>query len=253
MFILQTENKLRNVLIINHLDHRKIKFDLIEVLAGERSIGRKNKLEWYLDQDEALTLPQPENYTVKIKFESTLYLIGVYRADVIYHFGDWPVTLMRLCVQYTTNERAIQCEKDTNTYSSQISWHFDKNSCIFHTEDDYDKREINMSDVYPYPDRQNFFLTHDITSYPTFRESFSRSCLHEKLYVEEINQNFEISKFDQIVVMNIMSEFDIQDIHSPGYIIRKIALEGLYGQVRFLPLKTFSQYLILKRFDNAIY
>lgn len=68
------------------------------------------------------------------------------------------------------------------------NWHHD-------WEDECNVREKGMSEIYPLPDKMSFNITRDSLKKPVITKY--RGAMHEALYVEEIEKNYELLKANQ--------------------------------------------------------
>lgn len=232
------DKQLRNVALIS--DAYRSNFVLESVRANGSEIGVINGQEWHNPHASDVELSNGKrHYSVTIAFTASKH--GTYRQNIIFGFKCCPVFLQRLCADYLPIEDYARIQTATNYQLSQIPPRW-TNPYEFYSPfmPHANLREIKLSRIYPYPDKQNFFLTQDMLSDNRLTPLNYRGRMHEMITVEEIARHEQLSRYNQVSWLRLRSEYILRN--NDGSTIAKYTPPGeLFAQVRFfLAFKTFS-------------
>lgn len=234
--------ELQNVALISD-DHRANFF--LKSVQGQdgAEIGVTNGQEWR--QSPCPSDPQKNKRQYRVTVGFTVRKHGTYRQDLVFGFLNCPVYLQRICADYLHTKDYERIQRATNYQQSQIPLRWEKpyefySPFIPHAN----QREIKLSRVYPYPDRQNFILTQNTLSDNRLTPQNYRGRMHEMITLEEIARHEQLSRYNQVTWLRLMADYML--FNSDGSTIAKYTPPGeLFAQVRFfLASRRFSSYRV---------
>lgn len=229
IFDFKGDKQLRNVALIS--DDYRANFVLKSVQANDSEIGVTNGQEWHNPHASDIDLSIKRHYSITIAFTANKH--GTYRQNVIFGFKCCPVILQRVCADYLPLEDYARIQMATNYQLSQIPSRW-TNPYEFYSPfmPHANLREIKLSRIYPYPNMQNFFLTQDMLSDNWLTPRNYRGRMHEMITVEEIARHEQLSRYNQVSWLRLMSEYIL--FNNDGSTIAKYTPPGeLFAQVRF--------------------
>lgn len=221
---------MQNVALISD-DHRA-NFFLKSVQDKDGvEIGETNGQEWQWRPYPSDLREDKRRYLVTVSFSAKRH--GTYRQDIVFGFLNWPVYLQRICADYLPTEDYERIQRATNYQHSQIPSRWEKPYAFFSPFISHgNPREMKMSQIYPYPDRQNFALTQNTLSDSRLTPGNYRGRMHEMITLEEIARHEQLSRYNQISWLRLMSHYVL--FNSDGSTIAKYTPPGeLFAQVRF--------------------
>ncbi|XP_072755258.1 probable helicase with zinc finger domain [Anoplolepis gracilipes] len=221
------DKQLRNVALIS--DDYRANFALKSVQANGSEIGVTNGQEWHNSHASDIDLCGKRHYSVTIAFTASKH--GTYRQNVIFGFKCCPVLLRRICADYLPIEDYERIQTATNYQLSQIPPRW-ANPYEFYSPfiPHANLREIKLSRIYPYPDKQNFFLTQDMLSDNRLTPQNYRGRMHEMITVEEIARHEQLSRYNQVSWLRLMSQYIL--FNNDGSTIAKYTPPGeLFAQL----------------------
>jgi len=190
-----------------------------------------NSQEWrhslYLDYSQE----DKRKYLVTVGFTAKKH--STYHQDLVFGFLNWPVYLQRLCADYLHTKDYERIQRATNYQQSQIPLRW-KEPYEFYSPfmPHANPREINLSRIYPYPDRQSFVLTQNTLSDNRLTPRNYRGRMHEMITLEEIARHEQLSRYNQISWLRLMAHYVL--FNSDASTIAKYTPPGeLFAQVRF--------------------
>lgn len=226
IFDSEGDKQLRNVALIS--DDYRANFALKSVQANGSEIGVTNGQEWHNSHASDIDLCGKRHYSVTIAFTASKH--GTYRQNVIFGFKCCPVLLRRICADYLPIEDYERIQTATNYQLSQIPPRW-ANPYEFYSPfiPHANLREIKLSRIYPYPDKQNFFLTQDMLSDNRLTPQNYRGRMHEMITVEEIARHEQLSRYNQVSWLRLMSQYIL--FNNDGSTIAKYTPPGeLFAQ-----------------------
>ncbi|XP_029166349.1 probable helicase with zinc finger domain [Nylanderia fulva] len=200
------DKQLRNVALIS--DDYRGNFVLKSVQENGSEIGVTNGEEWHNPRASYIVDRSiKRHYTVTIAFAASKY--GTYRQNVIFGFKCCSTFLQRICADYLPIQDYARIQTATNYQLSQIPSRWPDPYAFYSPfmQNHADLREIKLSKIYPYPDKQNFFLTQDTLSDNRLTPQNYRGRMHEMITVEEIARHEQLSRYNQISWLRLMSQY----------------------------------------------
>lgn len=227
------DKQLRNVALIS--DDYRGNFILKSVQENGSEIGATNGQEWHNPRASYIVDRSiKRHYSITIAFAASKY--GTYRQNVIFGFKCSSTFLQRICADYLPIQDYARIQTATNYQLSQIPSRWPDPYAFYSPfmQNHADLREIKLSKIYPYPDKQNFFLTQDTLSDNRLTPQNYRGRMHEMITVEEIARHEQLSRYNQISWLRLMSQYVLSNCD--GSTIAKYTPPGeLFAQVRFFP------------------
>lgn len=183
-------------------------FVLKSVQENGSEIGATNGEEWHNPRASYIVERSiKRRYSVTIAFTASKY--GTYRQNVIFGFKCSSTFLQRICADYLPYQDYARIQTATNYQLSQIPSRWPDPYAFYSPfmQNHADLREIKLSKIYPYPDKQNFFLTQDTLSDNRLTPQNYRGRMHEMITVEEIARHEQLSRYNQISWLRLMSQY----------------------------------------------
>jgi len=222
--------ELQHVALISD-DHRA-NFFLKSVQNKDGSeIGVMNSQEWRHSLYPDNFQEDKRKYLVTVGFTAKKH--STYHQDLVFGFLNWPVYLQRLCADYLHTKDYERIQRATNYQQSQIPLRW-KEPYEFYSPfmPHANPREIKLSRIYPYPDRQSFVLTQNTLSDNRLTPRNYRGRMHEMITLEEIARHEQLSRYNQISWLRLMAHYVL--FNSDASTIAKYTPPGeLFAQVRF--------------------
>ena len=230
------DKRLKNVALA--LDSHRKNFTLKSVTNEFKCRGICNGQEWQsTDPDlECNGTPKFEaTYEVEVIFSTNEY--GTFRQNVLFGFGEeHPVMLRKICVDCVPEED-IKRLKDASQYVLNLNQrllnegHHDFvpfNSPFVPAKD---PREVYLGKVYPYPETNNFFLTHATLTERFLSPTNYKGRLHELVTVEELARHEQVARYNEAAHLRLSSCY-ILSSDTDGSSLAKYAPPGeLFAQV----------------------
>ncbi|XP_011689473.1 PREDICTED: probable helicase with zinc finger domain [Wasmannia auropunctata] len=218
--------ELQNVALISN-DHRG-NFFLKSVRNKDGAdIGMTNLQEWRHSPD--FSQEDKRQYLVTVGFTARKH--STYRQDLVFGFLNPPAHLQRICADYLHIKDYERIQRATNYQQSQIPSRWKEpyefySSFTPHTN----PRQIKLSRIYAYPDRQNFSLTQDTLSDNRLTPRNYRGRMHEMITLEEIARHEQISRYNHLSWLRLMAHYVL--FNSDGSTITKYTPPGeLFAQI----------------------
>lgn len=211
--VLATGKTLRHVSLT--LDENRSIFSVASVYKNGIECRIRNSQEWY-ESDPEFNQPLTSNtnrrteYIVRICCQARRY--GTYRQNVIFGFQEYPVVLRRICVDCLPREDLIRIQTATEYQLSQNPKYWPDEAEILHKfkspfVPQRDKKEDEFSAMYPYPNKDNFFLTQESLTDDCLTESNYRGRLHELISIEELARHEQIARYRNVSYMRLLSHY----------------------------------------------
>ncbi|XP_031841617.1 putative helicase with zinc finger domain isoform X2 [Nomia melanderi] len=189
-------------------------FFLQSVTDTINQIGVTNGQEWCGTDINTQTECNKE-YCVTIEFVANKY--GTYRQNVMFYFGKYPVILQKLCMDCLPPEDLERIHNATNYQFSQNP----KNLVSGLTEvqrfespfvPPKDPKENKLAMIYPYPDRNNFFLTQETLTDKHLTPENYRGRMHELITIEELARHEQIARYNVLSQMRLLSNYIVSSL-----------------------------------------
>ncbi|XP_076235945.1 putative helicase with zinc finger domain [Calliopsis andreniformis] len=253
--ILARGKKLQRVALT--LDRNRKNFVLKSVSTNYSEIGIANGQEWY--NTNGTTSKSNQVYFVKIAFAANQY--GTYRQNVIFYFGEYPVILQRLCMDCLPMEDLSRINEATIYQFSQNpkTWVNEaKEICRFQSPfvQPKDLKEEKLSMIYPYPDKNNFFLTQETLTDDCLTPENYRGRLHELITVEELARHEQITRYNEITYMRLISHYILTSMGDASTIAKYAPPGELFAQLpldRSISEDTKSGRLFLRSCNSVLF
>ncbi|OAD53813.1 putative helicase with zinc finger domain [Eufriesea mexicana] len=249
--------------VVLMLDQNRKNFDLKSVKHNGATIGFTNSQEWYnpdlRNKHGSGNATEKLLYHVKIGFVASKY--GTYRQNVVFYFGEYPVIFQRICMDCLPAEDSSRINKATNYQFSQNpkTWNNKKYQiCWFESPfvSAKDKKEDQLSMIYPYPDKSNFSLTQESLTDNRLTPENYRGRLHELITIEELARHEQIARYNETSYMRLLSHYVLASV-GDGSTIGKYAPHGeLFAQLplsRSISEDTKSGRLFLRGCNKVLF
>ncbi|KAL6256036.1 hypothetical protein P5V15_013271 [Pogonomyrmex californicus] len=221
--------ELQNVALISD-DHRANFFLKSVQDQNGAEIGVTNGQEWYCScPDEVHPQKDKKQYLVTVGFTAERH--DTYRQNLIFGFLNCPGYLQRICADYLDAKDYERIQKATIYQQSQIPLRWQDPYQFYSPFMPHaNPREIKLSRIYPYPDKQNFVLTQDTLSDSRLTPRNYRGRMHEMITLEEIARHEQLSRYNQISWLRLMAHYVL--FNSDGSTIAKYTPPGeLFAQI----------------------
>lgn len=206
-------------------------------------IGVTNGQEWHSSCPDN-SRENKRQYLVTVGFAAKKH--GTYHQNLVFGFLNRPVFLQRICADYLDIRDYERIQTATNYQHTQIPPRW-KNPYEFYSPfmPHANPREMKLSRIYPYPDRQNFLLTQNTLLDSRLTPRNYRGRMHEMITLEEIARHEQLSRYNQLSWLRLMAHYVL--FNSDGSTIAKYTPPGeLFAQVRFFlaSRRFFLQFLL---------
>ncbi|XP_078049915.1 putative helicase with zinc finger domain isoform X2 [Augochlora pura] len=215
------------------LNQNQQNFFLQSVADSTGMIGMTDGQIWYATASENTNESRKE-YFLKVGFMANQY--GTYRQNVVFYFGEYPVILKRLCMDCMPVEDLVRINDATNYQFSQNPKSLASNPALVQTFESpfvpqRDPREEQLSKIYPYPDKNNFFLTQETLTDKHLTPENYRGRLHELITVEELARHEQIARYNIVVHMRLVCYYILSNLGDASTIAKYAAPGELFGQL----------------------
>lgn len=176
-------------------------------------------------------------YFMKIHFTANRY--GTYRQNIILYFGEYPVILQRICMDCLPTKDFARILDATNYQFSQNPKTWMNETLLIQqfrspVVPPRDSMEDKLSTIYPYPDKNNFFLTQETLTDAYLTQENYRGRLHELITVEELARHEQIARYNVISHMRLLSHYILTSMGDASTIAKYAPTGELFAQVRLL-------------------
>uniref|UniRef100_A0AAY4CHQ0 Probable helicase with zinc finger domain n=1 Tax=Denticeps clupeoides TaxID=299321 RepID=A0AAY4CHQ0_9TELE len=238
-------------------DANRPHFSITAVSAGETSAHRPQEVclgscqEW-----SSGTSPLPPNgldhclYTVTVAFNTEIF--GTFRQTVVFDFGSEPVLMQRVMVDAASIEdleHLMQARQQLLMTAKR--W---DSSCK--TIVDFDPREIgdlerSLLTRYQIPLSADLLFTQSVLDKTLTRENY-KSRLHDLLYIEEIAQYKEVSKFNIKVNLQLVTSFMLTGISGGAKYAQNGQLFARFKLTETLSEDTLAGRLVMTKVNSVL-
>ncbi|XP_034191296.2 putative helicase with zinc finger domain [Osmia lignaria lignaria] len=245
------------------LDENRRNFAIKSVFYNTNEIGVTNGQEWCSTELDAMNTKRNGSskiqYYVKICFVANQY--GTYRQNIIFYFGEYPVILERMCVDCLPIEDFSRIHKATNYQFSQNpkTW-INETTLICRFKSPFvppkDPREDKLAMIYPYPDKNNFFLTQQSLTDDRLTPENYRGRLHELITVEELARHEQIARYNEITCMRLLCNYILASTGDASTTVKYAPPGELFAQLplsRSITEDTKSGRLFLRGCNRVLF
>ncbi|XP_033332540.2 putative helicase with zinc finger domain isoform X1 [Megalopta genalis] len=221
-------------------------------------LGTCDGQTWYATTSEN-SPESTKEYYVKIGFMANQF--GTYRQNVIFYFGEYPVVLQRLCMDCAPFDDFVRIDNATSYQFSQTPKSLFTNLVQLHRFESpfvpqRDPKEDQLSKIYPFPDKSNFFLTQETLTDKHLTPENYRGRLHELITIEEIARHEQIARYNVIAHMHLVSYYILSSLGDASTIAKYAAPGELFGQLplnRNISEDTKSGRLFLRSCNTVLF
>ena len=230
------DKHLKNVALA--LDSHRKNFILKTVTNEFNCRGINNGQEWQSTDHELecnSSLKFEATYEVEVTFSTQEF--GTFRQHVLFGFGnEHPVMLRKICVDCVPEDDLNRLE-DASLYVLNLNQRLlnqAHHECVPFSSPFVpakDPREEYLAKVYPYPDTNNFILTHDTLTEDSLTPTNYKGRLHELVTVEELARHEQVARYNEAAKLRLSSCY-ILNSDTDGSSLAKYAPPGeLFAQV----------------------
>ena len=245
--------------IVLTLDQNRKNFVLKSVCNDTGDIGITNGQVWCNTEAEATTVAGNDSLKVHVCFVANQY--STYRQNVIFYFGEYPVVLRRICMDCLPPEDLSRINDATNyQFSQNPKTVVNKALKICRFESPFvppkDTMEEKLSMIYPYPDRDNFFLTQETLTDDCLTPENYRGRLHELITVEELARHEQIARYNEISHMRLVSHYILVSTGDASTVAKYAPPGELFAQLplsRSISEDTKSGRLFLRGCNSVLF
>ncbi|XP_015589991.1 probable helicase with zinc finger domain isoform X2 [Cephus cinctus] len=217
--ILTVGKPLQNVALT--LDGHRENFELKSVSTNKEHIGFCNRQEWYDPPTSVVTqaiksakyatsLSNATHYIVKVGFAAQHY--GTFRQGILFGFENSHVVRKNICVDCIPTHDIARLNAASEYVLGQNPTRWTSDNHVIHPFESpfvpaKDPREEYLANIYPYPNKSNFFLTHATLTENGLTPNNYRGRLHELVSVEELARHEQVTRYNEVAQLRLSSYY----------------------------------------------